>query len=356
MRMPLFTWPRVHQHPDDFCHAALTGATAQLALDRYLGFHYVTNALGGNMMHFAICSGYLAIRKFISGYWPAFGVTRSSLDIPGKVLFGIRALVMATMAIAILSFTVWLHHFFTMGQSAHINAVFGIASMLIGIPTGVKNLRLDVDDVSRPDTLYRANDLFNRLHAAIRAGRHERILLADPGIDYQVHNSGVSGRAFPQRGVARRTVRDDRRLPLLVSQRHLLSSQRALGKSRHCADRRFMLAFFPLYALGLMVCRAVPCHSEPAYVPLEMVACSVPFSLSWPLTAASLAAMDAIRQRDAIGCLPTIHGMAAVWNGRSRPPPPEYNFAMIPQVAARDAFAVAKEGRNAYQRLEVSRH
>lgn len=96
---------------------------------------------------------------------------------------------MATMAIAILSFTVWLHHYFTMGQSADINAVFGIASMLIGIPTGVK-----IYDWMW--TMFRGRIRFTvpMVHSVgfiflFVAGGMTGILLADPGIDYQVHNS-----------------------------------------------------------------------------------------------------------------------------------------------------------------------
>jgi len=63
---------------------------------------------------------------------------RSCQLLSSNELYGYVSLVLATMAIGVLSFTVWLHHFFTMGQSANIDAVFGIATMTIGIPTGVK--------------------------------------------------------------------------------------------------------------------------------------------------------------------------------------------------------------------------
>ena len=55
-------------------------------------------------------------------------------------LFGYESLVYATAAIGLLSFTVWLHHFFPMGSSANVNAFFGIATRIIAAPTGVKVL------------------------------------------------------------------------------------------------------------------------------------------------------------------------------------------------------------------------
>ena len=140
LRMPLFTWTALCTSIlMMFAMPPLTVAMAQLALDRYLGFHYFTNALGGNMMHFVNLFWLFGHPEVYILILPSFGIYSEVIStFSGKALFGYRSMVMATMAIAILSFTVWLHHFFTMGQSANINAVFGIASMLIGIPTGVK--------------------------------------------------------------------------------------------------------------------------------------------------------------------------------------------------------------------------
>ena len=140
LRMPLFCWTALCASiVMIFAMPPLTVATAQLALDRYLGFHYFTNALGGNQMNFANLFWLFGHPEVYILILPAFGVYSEVIStFSGKVLFGYRSLVMATMAIAVLSFAVWLHHFFTMGQSADINAFFGIASMLIGIPTGVK--------------------------------------------------------------------------------------------------------------------------------------------------------------------------------------------------------------------------
>src|SRR6202008_3248943 len=56
----------------------------------------------------------------------------------GKPLFGYRSMVGATLFICIVSFMVWLHHLFTMGAGPAVNAVFGIASSIIAVGTGVK--------------------------------------------------------------------------------------------------------------------------------------------------------------------------------------------------------------------------
>src|ERR1700761_828396 len=140
MRLQLFTWT-------SFCTAILiifampplTVATLLLAADRYLGMHFFTNDLGGNMMNFVNLFWLFGHPEVYILILPPFGVYSEVVSaFSSKELYGYTSLVIATMVIAVLSFTVWLHHFFTMGQSAGINSFFGIATMAIGIPTGVK--------------------------------------------------------------------------------------------------------------------------------------------------------------------------------------------------------------------------
>ena len=110
-----------------------------LLLDRYLGFHFFTNEAGGNVMMFMNLIWAWGHPEVYILILPAFGVFSEVVStFSGKPLFGYRSMVMATMAICILSFMVWLHHFFTMGAGADVNAFFGIASMIIAVPTGVK--------------------------------------------------------------------------------------------------------------------------------------------------------------------------------------------------------------------------
>jgi cytochrome o ubiquinol oxidase subunit 1 len=357
MRMPLFTWTALCTSIlMIFAMPPLTVATAQLALDRYLGFHYFTNALGGNMMHFANLFWLFGHPEVYILILPAFGIYSEVVStFSGKVLFGYRTLVMATMAIAILSFTVWLHHFFTMGQSAHINAVFGIASMLIGIPTGVKIYDWML-------TMFRGRIRFTvpmiysiGFMLLFVLGGISGILLADPGIDYQVHNSVFLVAHFHNVAVPGVLFGMIAAYHFWFPKAFGFRLNERWGKiSALCWIAGFMLAFFPLYALGLMgMPRRTVAYSEPAYVPLEMVALLGAALIILALTALIVQLWVSIRQRNANRVF-----AGDPWDGRSlewsiSAPPPEYNFAMIPQVTARDAFAVAKEGRSAYQRLDT---
>ena len=357
MHMPMFTWTAL-------CTALLmiyampplTVATAQLALDRYLGFHNFTNDLGGNTMHFANLFWLFGHPEVYILILPAFGVYSETIStFSGKALFGYRSMVMATMAIAILSFTVWLHHFFTMGQNANINAAFGIASMLIGIPTGVKiydwmwtmfrgRMRLTVPMVYALGFI-----------VLFVLGGMSGILLASPTIDYQVHNTVFLVAHF--HNVAVPGV-----LFGMLSAYHFwfpkafgFRLDERWGKvSALCWIFGFMGAFFPLYALGIMgLPRRSVAYAEARYVPLEWVAFGGALLILAALLALLWQLWVSIKNREENRVF-----VGDPWAGRSlewasSAPPPEYNFAVIPMVEGRDAFTTAKENGRAYLRPET---
>ncbi len=352
-RMPLFTWTALCTSIlMIFAMPPLTVATAQLALDRYLDFHYFTNAFGGNMMHFANLFWLFGHPEVYILILPAFGVYSEAIStFSSKALYGYRSLVTATMAIAVLSFTVWVHHFFTMGQSANINSAFGIASMLIGIPTGVK-----VYDWML--TMFRGRVRFTvpmvysiGFILLFVLGGMSGILLADPSVDYQVHNTvflvahfhnvAVPGVLFGM--ISAYTFWFPKAFGFRLNERWGILS--AL-----CWIFGFMGAFFPLYALGILgLPRRTVAYSEPSYVPLEWVAFLGALLILAALAALGVQLWVSIKHRDENRVF-----AGDPWDGRSlewamSAPPPEYNFAVIPTVKGRDAFATAKEDGSAYQ-------
>src|SRR5919205_2275795 len=135
LRMPMFCWTALSANM--LIVAAfpiLTATLAMLALDRYLGFHFFTNAAGGNMMMFINLIWAWGHPEVYILVLPAFGIFSEIFStFSSKPLFGYRSMIVATMAICLISFTVWLHHFFTMGAGADVNAVFGIATSLIAV-------------------------------------------------------------------------------------------------------------------------------------------------------------------------------------------------------------------------------
>lgn len=191
MRMPLFCWTAICTSIlMVFAMTPLTLATLMLWLDRHIGFHFFTADAGGDLMNYANLFWLFGHPEVYFLILPAFGVWSKVISTqPGKTLYGYTSLVSATMCIAALSLTVWLHHFYTMGQSASLNAVFGIPTMLIGVPTGVK-----VYDWLL--TMWGGRIRFTALMlfsigflVTFVGGGVTGVMLANPTVDFAVHNS-----------------------------------------------------------------------------------------------------------------------------------------------------------------------
>lgn len=356
MDMPLFTWTSlVTGIMLVFAMPPLTVATGQLALDRYVGTHFFTNAMGGNMMSFANLFWLFGHPEVYILIMPAFGIYSEIFPtFSGKTLFGYKSMVFATVCIAFASFLVWVHHFFTMGQGPSVNAVYGIASMLIGIPTGVK-----IYDWMA--TMYRGRvRITTPMIFAIQfiflfvLGGMTGIMLANPTIDYQVHNTVFLVAHFHN------VIVPGVLFGLIAGFEYWFP--KAFGFRLHdgwgkasagCWIAGFILAFFPLYGLGLMGApRRMLAYSQPAYVPLEMVAFAGAILLNIAFFLLLVQMWVSWRQRAQNRVYP-----GDPWDGRTlewatSAPPPEYNFPVLPVVNSRDAFAMAKEAGAAYRKPE----
>ena len=191
MRMPIFVWTAlVTCVLIILSFPVITVALGMLGLDRYLGMHFFTNAMGGNMMMYANLFWIWGHPEVYILILPAFGIYSEVVPTYSrKPLFGYKTMVYATAAIGLLSFTVWLHHFFTMGSNADVNAIFGITTMIIAVPTGVKIFNWLF-------TMYRGRvEITNPIRwtlgffSAFTIGGVTGVLLAMPAADYMMHNS-----------------------------------------------------------------------------------------------------------------------------------------------------------------------
>ena len=218
MRMPIFTWTALATNLLIVAaFPVLTATLAMLTLDRYLGFHFFTNEAGGNMMMFMNLIWIWGHPEVYILVLPAFGVYSEVVStFSRKPLFGYRSMVLATLAICVVAFMVWLHHFFTMGAGANVNAIFGIASMIIAVPTGVKMYQLALHHVRRTDRLCDADALVDRFHGDLRHRRPDRRPVRGSACGFHAAQQRVPDRAFSQRDHRRRAVRRFRRIHLLV--------------------------------------------------------------------------------------------------------------------------------------------
>ena len=355
-RMPLFCWTALCTSIlMIFAMPALTVATALLALDRYLGMHFFTSGGGGNMMMYANLFWLFGHPEVYIVVLPSFGVFSELFSTySAKKLYGYTSLVIATMTIAVLSFTVWLHHFFTMGQSAHINAVFGIATMLIGIPTGVKVYDWIL-------TMFRGRVRFTTpllwglaFLVTFVIGGLTGVLLAIPPVDFLVHNTTFLVAHFHNMLIPGTLFGMIAAYQFWFPKAFGFRLEEAWGRVAFaCWVIGFYLAFMPLYVLGLegMPRRSAEVFNE-AFRPWLLVAAGGAVLIVLGLAALVLQLATSIRHRE--------RNRVAVgdpWDGRSlewstSAPPPEYNFARIPEVEQRDAFWAAKRSGDAYVQLD----
>lgn len=191
MKMPMFVWTSLCANAlAVIIFPILTVAIALLTLDRYIGSHFFTADMGGNQMMWVNLVWAWGHPEVYFLFLPALGILADATStFSKKKLFGYKSMVYATLSIMILSFLVWLHHFFTMGSGASVNAFFGIMTMLIAIPTGVKIFNYIF-------TMYRGRVEFTATMWWVLAflitftlGGMTGVMLSIPSNDFVLHNS-----------------------------------------------------------------------------------------------------------------------------------------------------------------------
>ena len=369
MRMPMFCWTTLASSL--LMVAAfpiLTATFAMLSLDRYLGFHFFTNDGGGNVMMFMNLIWAWGHPEVYILILPAFGIFSEVIStFSHRPLFGYRSMVMATMVICVLAFMVWLHHFFTMGAGGDVNAIFGITTTIIAVPTGVKVFNWLF-------TMYGGR--INYTTAMIFAlgfmvtfviGGMTGVLLAVPPVDFQLHNSLFLVAHFHNVIIGGVLFGAFAGYNYWFPKAFGFQLHEGLGKaSAYCWIAGFYLAFMPLYVLGLMgMTRRMQHYDVPAWQPWLWVAGvgAAVILVGIILMVAQL--VVSIRQRDKLRDV-----TGDLWDGRSlewatASPPPAFNFAVLPVVEGEEPYWGLKERAKAqlhlsaepkYEEIEIPRN
>jgi cytochrome o ubiquinol oxidase subunit 1 len=354
LRMPVFCWTALAANL--LIVAAfpiLTATLAMLLLDRYLGFHFFTNEAGGNMMMFMNLIWAWGHPEVYILILPAFGVFSEVIStFSGKSLFGYRSMVMATMAICLLSFTVWLHHFFTMGAGADVNAVFGIASAIIAVPTGVKIFNWLF-------TMYGGRLVYSQsllwsigFMVTFVIGGMTGVLLAVPPADFVLHNSLFLVAHFHNVIIGGLLFGAFAGYTFWFPKAFGFRLHEGLGKAAFwCWIVGFYVAFMPLYVLGLMgMTRRMQHYDVAAWRPWLLTAAAGAVIILAGIILQVAQLVVSIRRREELR-----DNTGDPWNGRSlewstSSPPPAFNFAVLPHVEGRDAYWAMKQ--RARQRTE----
>jgi cytochrome o ubiquinol oxidase subunit I len=352
-QMPIFCWTALASNLLIVASFPILTATfAMLLLDRYCGFHFFTNELGGNpMMYVNLIWGWGHPEVYIL-ILPAFGVFSEVVaTFSGKPLFGRRSMVMATMVICVLSFLVWLHHFFTMGAGADVNAFFGIMTMIIAVPTGVKIFNWLF-------TLYGGRIRFTvpvywtiGFMVTFVIGGMTGVLMAIPPADFVLHNSLFLIAHFHNVAIGGVVFGVMAGISYWFPKAFGFKLNEPLGKAVFwCWFFGFYLAFMPLYVLGLMgATRRMQHYSNLHWQPFMIVALcgALLILLGIALTGVQLAVSIRQRERNRDVTGDPWNGRTLEWSTPS--PPPAWNFSQLPQVDRTDAFWAMKQAASRAQ-------
>ncbi|MGL3821733.1 cytochrome o ubiquinol oxidase subunit I [Sphingopyxis sp. R3-92] len=342
MKMPVFTWTSlcaniliVASFP------VLTAVLALLGLDRYAGTNFFTNDLGGSPMMYVNLIWIWGHPEVYILILPLFGVfSEVTSTFSGKKLFGYTSMVYATVCITILSYLVWLHHFFTMGSGASVNSFFGITTMVISIPTGAKLFNWLF-------TMYRGRIRFDlpmmwtvAFMLTFVVGGMTGVLLAVPPADFVLHNSLFLIAHFHNVIIGGVLFGLFAAINYWWPKAFGFKLDVFWGKiSFWCWVVGFWLAFMPLYILGLMgVTRRMRVFDDPSLQIWFVIA-----GIGAAVIAVGIAAMliqfaVSIWRRDELR-----DESGDPWNGRTlewatSSPPPDYNFAFTPVIHDLDAW------------------
>jgi cytochrome o ubiquinol oxidase subunit 1 len=364
-RMPVFCWTALASNMLIIAaFPILTATLAMLLLDRYLGMHFFTNEAGGNQMMYVNLIWAWGHPEVYILILPAFGVFSEVIStFSGKALFGYRSMVLATLAICVLSFIVWLHHFFTMGAGADVNAFFGLMTMIIAVPTGVKVFNW-LFTLFHGRVVFTTPVLFSiGFIVTFVIGGMTGVLLAIPPVDFVLHNSVFLIAHFHNVIIGGVLFGMIAGYNFWFPKAFGFSLDERWGKASFwCWIVGFYLAFMPLYLLGMMgMTRRLQHINEPSWQPLLLVAeagaVMIALGIFCQLMQIFVSILSRERRRDLTG---------DPWNARTlewatTSPPPAYNFAVMPEVETIDAFwEMKRAGKPAeepvYETIEMPRN
>src|SRR5471030_2078253 len=352
MDMPIFTWTCTWANVLIVASfPILTATLALLTVDRYLDFHIFTNELGDNPMMYVNLFWAWGHPEVYILVLPAFGVFSEVIStFSGKRLFGHTSMIMASGAITVLGFMVWLHHFFTMGSGANVNAFFGLMTMIIAIPTGVKIFNWLF-------TMYQGRIVF---HSAMlwtigfiitfSIGGMTGVLLAVPGADFVLHNSLFLIAHFHNVIIGGVVFGCFAGLTYWFPKSFGFTLNEKWGvRSFWFWIIGFFVAFMPLYVLGFMgMTRRVSQNIDPEFHPLLVVAACGAALIAIGILCQLIMIWVSVRDREQNRDLTGDPWGARTLEWATSSPPPFYNFAVVPQVHDRDAFWDMKEKGEAY--------
>jgi cytochrome o ubiquinol oxidase subunit 1 len=342
MKMPVFTWTALCTNALIVASfPMLTAALVLMTLDRYLGTHFFSNDFGGNAMLYVNLIWIWGHPEVYILILPCFGVFSEIVStFSRKRLFGYTSMVYATVCITVLSYLVWLHHFFTMGSGASVNTFFGITTMIISIPTGAKIFNWLF-------TMYKGRIRFTvpmmwtvGFMVTFAIGGMTGVLLAVPPADFVLHNSLFLIAHFHNVIIGGVVFGVFAAINYWYPKAFGYKLDEFWGKCSFWFWLvGFWVAFTPLYILGLMgVTRRANHFEDPSLQIWFIIAACGAALIAAGIGCFILQLVVSYFKRDQLR-----DETGDPWEGRTlewatSSPPPQYNFAFTPVVHEIDAW------------------
>lgn len=353
MRMPMFTWSSLITCVIIvFAFPVLTVSLALMMFDRLFGSHFFTMSDGGMDMLWANLFWVWGHPEVYIVILPAFGIFSEVIStFAKKNLYGYKSMVISMVAISLLSFLVWVHHFYTMGQGALANSFFSITTMLIAVPTGVKIFNW-LSTLYKGKIEFTTPMLFSLAFIPIFTfGGVTGVMLAMASADYQYHNTMFLVAHFHYVLIPGTVFAVIAGLyywfPLMFG----FKLNEKLGKiSFWFITICFNVTFLPLFFLGLdgMTRRMSTYSAETGYGPLNMLSAigAVGLAIGFAILVYNIYWSARYMPRET---------KSDPWDARTLEwstsmPVPSYNFAITPHVSSLDSFWNHKKGKeNMYE-------
>ncbi len=347
-KMPLFTWGSLcSMIMAVTVFPILTATLFLMFFDRYLGTNFFTISRGGDPMMYTNLIWMWGHPEVYILMLPSFGVFSEVVStFSRKAIASYTSNVLGMIGVSALALSVWLHHFFTMGAGADVNAFFGVMTIIIAIPTSVLFFTWIA-------TMYKGRIKFTTpmlwflgFVAIFTLGGMSGVMLAVPPADFQLHNSLFLVAHFHSTVIGGVLFGIFCGINYWFPKITGLKLNERIGRSAFwCWLIGFGLSFIPMYVLGLMGATRRLDHYDastgwqPLFICMFIGGIFIMAGVALQLAQILATVIDKKRYRDATG---------DPWDGRTlewatASPPAFYNFTVIPSVSSRDEFLGMKQ-------------
>jgi len=348
-KMPLFTWGSLCSMVMAVTVFPLLTMTLFLVyFDRALGTHFFTTMGGGDPMMYTNLIWMWGHPEVYVLILPAFGVFSEVVSVfSRKSIASYMSAVFGMIGVSALALSVWLHHFFTMGAGADVNAFFGFMTMLIAIPTSALVFNW-IATMHKGRIRFETPMLwFLGFVFVFAIGGITGVMLAVPPVDFQLHNSLFLVAHFHSTVIGGVLFGVFCALSYWFPKFTGFRLNERIGRNAFwCWIIGFCMSFIPMYILGFMGASRRLDHydSSTGWQPLFMLMFlgGIVIMIGVALQVVQIIA-SFVQKKHLMATTGSDPWDARTLEWATASPPAFYNFTVIPKVTSAEAFWDSKQ-------------